>query len=99
MIARERRAIDDPARAHGDVDRYEQLRGQALVGGPGSSRLGLALLQHRGVTAWTRAWHSTAPGPRAAISPAVPATGATVGEREIVSVLASMAMACAAAAA
>ena len=45
--------------ARGDVERYEQLRGQALAGAPGGSRLGLALLQHRGVTAWTRAWHST----------------------------------------
>jgi hypothetical protein len=50
------------------------------------------------VTAWTRAWQSTAPGPRASISPAASA-GATVGEWEIVSVLTSMAMACAAAAA
>lgn len=94
-IVRERRAIDDGARGCGDVARYEQLRGQALAGAPGCSRLGLALLQHRGVTAWTRAWHNTAPGPPVSVSP----SGATVGEREIVSVLASMAMACAAAAA
>ena len=96
-IARERRAIDDGARGRGDVVRYEELRGEVLAGAPGCSRLGLALLQHRGVTAWTRVWHSTAPAPPVSVSPAVPAA-ATVGEREIVSVLASMAMACAAAA-
>ena len=94
LIARERREIDDGARGRGDVDRYEQLRSQALAGGPGSSRLGLALLQNRGVTAWTRAWQqSTAPGP-----PGPPPVATPAGEHEIVSVLASMALACAAAA-
>jgi hypothetical protein len=97
LIARERRAIDDGARGRGDVDRYEQLRVQALAGAPGSSRLGLALLQHRGVTAWTHAWHTTAPGPPVSAPLGAP-VGAPVGEREIVSVLASMALACAAAA-
>jgi hypothetical protein len=97
LIVRNRRAIDDRTRRGSDVDRYEQLRGQALAGAPGCSRLGLALLQHRGVTAWTRAWHSTAP--RAPVSPPVAASvGAPVGEREIVRVLASMALACTAAA-
>jgi hypothetical protein len=98
QTARERRAIDEGARGRGDVDRYEQLRSQALVGGPGGSRLGLALLQHRGVTAWTRAWQSTTPGPVMSTPSPVP-VGASVAEREIVSVLASMALACAAAAA
>ncbi len=65
---------------------------------PGCSRLGLALLQHRGVTAWTRAWQSTAPGPP--VSPTAAASvGVPVGEREIVRALASMALACTAAAA
>jgi hypothetical protein len=88
--------IYEPARGHGDVDRYEQLRGEALTGAPGSSRLGLVLLQDRGVTAWTRAWQSTTPGP----DPSTPVgrARAPVGEREIVSVLASMALACATAA-
>ena len=92
-IARERREIDDAIAGRSDVDRYEQLRGQALAGAPGSSRLGLALLQHRGVTAWSRAWQSAAPGPAVSAPLAAP-----VGEHEIVSVLASMALACAAAA-
>jgi hypothetical protein len=69
------------------------LRGHALAGAPGSSRLGLALLQDRGVSAWSRAWHSTAPAPAVSAPPA-----ALVGEQEIVRVLASMALACAAAA-
>jgi len=73
------------------------LRGQALAGAPGGSRLGLALLLHRGVTAWTRAWHSTTPGLLVSASPSAPG-GAPVTEREIVRVLASMALACAAAA-
>ena len=97
LIVRNRRAIDDRTRRGGDVDRYEQLRGQALAGAPGCSRLGLALLQHRGVTAWTRAWHSTAPEP-AVSPPAAASVGGPVGEREIVRVLASMALACTAAA-
>lgn len=53
----------------------------------------LALLQHRGVTAWPRAWHTTAPPPAVSVALAAP-----VGEREIVSALATMALACAAAA-
>jgi hypothetical protein len=46
------------------------------------------------IAAWTRAWQSTVPGPITSTPSA-----ALVGEREIVSVLASMALACAAAAA
>ena len=83
--------------ARGDVDRYEQLRGQALAGAPGCSRLGLALLQHRGVTAWTRAWQSTAPEAPSHRRSQRPSARRSV-EREIVRVLASMALACTAAA-
>ena len=96
-IVSERRGIDDAARGRGDVARYEQLRGQALAGAPGCSRLRLALLQHRGVAAWTRAWQSTAPGP-AVTAPLTTRAGAALADGEIVSVLASMALACAAAA-
>jgi hypothetical protein len=84
--------IDDATVGRGDVDRYEQLRERALAGAPGSSRLGLALLQHRGVTAWTRAWHTTTPAPITSAPIAAP-----VGEHQIVGVLAAMALACAAA--
>ncbi|WP_249019846.1 hypothetical protein [Conexibacter sp. S30A1] len=73
------------------------MRGQALAGGPGSARLGLALLEHRGVSAWTRVWQSTAPAPPVT-PPLAPNAAAPVAEGEIVSVLASMALACAAAA-
>jgi hypothetical protein len=97
VIVRERRAIDDGARERGDVDRYEQLRERALAGAPGSASLGLALLQHRGVTAWTHAWRTTAPAPPVPAPLAAP-VGGPVAEGEIVSVLASMALACAAAA-
>jgi hypothetical protein len=97
LIARERRAIDDVTASRGDVDRYEQLRSQALAGAPGCSRLGLALLQLRGVSAWTRAWQTTAPGPAVSATLAT-GGGASAADGEIVSVLASMALACAAAA-
>jgi hypothetical protein len=69
------------------------LRGQALAGAPGGARLGLALLQHRGVSAWTRAWQSTAPGP-SAVPTLVTGAGVPAAEGEIVNVLASMALAC-----
>jgi hypothetical protein len=85
--ARERRTTDDRAGDRGDVERYERLRRDALAGAP-AGPLGLALLQHRGVAAWSRAW----PGPRSlpAARPAVPAPPA--GE-ELVGALATMALA------
>ena len=43
----------------GDVERYEQLRSHALDGEPSGFRLGLALLERRGVAAWARAWQGT----------------------------------------
>jgi hypothetical protein len=60
-----------------------------LGGDPNGWRLGLAVLERRGVVAWTRAWSTTAPAPvRAA-----PVAPAAVGD-ELVGVLASMALAC-----
>jgi hypothetical protein len=80
---------DDPAGGARDVERYEQLRAQALDGDPSGSRLGLALLERRGVVAWTRAWQTTAPPPaRSAIG--MPAADSD----QLVGVLASMALAC-----
>jgi hypothetical protein len=79
------------------VERYEQLRRHALGAQPSSFRLGQALLERRGVAAWSRAWEGTTPAgmglaPRAsALAAAVPA-----GE-ELVGALASMALACVAA--
>ncbi|RDI73192.1 hypothetical protein Gocc_3081 [Gaiella occulta] len=76
----------------GEVERYERLRRSALSGEPDGWRLGLALLERRGVAAWTRAWQETAPAPSPARTG--PAVEAPVGAGEIVGVLAAMALAC-----
>jgi len=75
-----------------DVERYEQLRACALGGAPDGWRLGLALLERRGVAAWTRAWQTTAPVPPP--RPSGPAVEAPAGVDELVSALATMALAC-----
>jgi hypothetical protein len=88
-------ASDEPADGDGDgdgdVERYERLRACALAGEPDGHRLGLALLERRGLAAWARAWQETAPRPsppaRAAVEP-------PAGAAELVGVLASMALAC-----
>jgi len=74
----------------GDVERYETLRRHALGGDASGWRLGLAVMQRQGVTAWLRAWQAipAAPPPRSAA-----AGGPVVGD-ELVAVLASMALAC-----
>lgn len=76
----------------GDVERYEQLRVRALDGEPSGFRLGLVLLERRGVAAWARAW----PGTTAARDPQRPA-GVIVElpatTNELVEALASMALA------
>lgn len=76
----------------GDVERYEQLRAHALGGEPGGWRLGLGLLQGRGTAAWLRVCRgvTAAPAPqRHCLPPELPR-----GD-ELVSVLATMALACA----
>jgi hypothetical protein len=73
---------DEPAGGPRDVERYEQLRAQALEGDPSGLRLGLALLERRGVVAWTRAWQTTA------------ITTPAADTDQLVGVLASMALAC-----
>ena len=73
----------------GDVERYEQLRRRALDGDPAGWRLGLALLQRRGVAAWTRAWDAAAPA-----APTRPTVDAPIGSDQVVGVLATMALAC-----
>jgi hypothetical protein len=42
-----------------DVQRYEQLRSHAPDGEPFGFRLGLALLERRGIAAGARAWGDT----------------------------------------
>jgi hypothetical protein len=74
----------------GDAERYEQLRRSALAGDPIGCRLGLAVLERRGVAAWMRAWRTTTPGPR---KPLVP-LGIPLGGDELVGVLTAMALAC-----
>jgi hypothetical protein len=74
----------------GHVERYERLRHCALAGEPDGHRLGLALLERRGLVAWSRAWQQSAP-------PAPPAGRAVeppAGADELVGVLAAMALAC-----
>jgi len=86
--ARGERAADDG----GDLARYEQLRACALGGEPDGWRMGLALLERRGMAAWARAWQTTAPAPSS--PPAQPAVEAPTDAGEIVGVLATMALAC-----
>jgi hypothetical protein len=78
---------------HGAVDGYEQLRGQALCGDVDGWRLGLAVLQQRGVAAWLRvrqtATAATLVPPRPARAASADGTGI---DAELVGLLASMAM-------
>ena len=83
------RETDEPSSEAGDVARYEQLRARALGGDPAGWRLGLAVLERRGVVAWARAWQTAAPAPvRAAAAEPVAVSD------ELVGALASMALAC-----
>jgi hypothetical protein len=82
----------EPAGDGGDVERYEQLRRRALAGDPSGWRLGLALLERRGVAAWARTCQTALPAPPA--RPSRPAVEASRGGQEIVGVLATMALAC-----
>ena len=78
------------------VDGYERLRARALGGQPDGWRLGLGVLQQRGVAAWLRLREATVP----TVSPPTPAQSAppvAAGvEAELVGLLASMALAVAA---
>jgi hypothetical protein len=83
------KASSELAGEQGSVERYEQLRGCALDGAPEGGRMGLALLQRRGIVAWMAAWQGTTLTPAARTASEPPA-----GSREIVGVLATMALAC-----
>jgi hypothetical protein len=76
----------------GGVERYEQLRSRALDGEPSGLRLGLALLERRGVAAWSRASGTTAQAAGGATPPARVAPGPAAGD-ELIGALASMALA------
>jgi hypothetical protein len=76
----------------GDVERYEQLRSRALGGEPSGFRLGLALLERRGVAAWARAWQGTT-APREPHRVAVSVVELPAASSELVGALASLALA------
>ena len=89
-----RNDIDDPDSDRSDVlVGYEQLRARALGGAADGWRLGLGVLQQRGVAAWLRLRQATVP----TVSPPTPAQSAppVAGgvEAELVGLLASMALA------
>jgi hypothetical protein len=86
--------IDDAGGSGSDVvDGYEQLRRRALSGDTDGWRLGLAVLQQRGVAAWLRVRQAAVPQ----ISPPTPApAGSPIAgnaDAELVGLLASMALA------
>jgi hypothetical protein len=78
--------ISEPRGAE-DVERYECLRRRALGDEQAGWRLGLAVVQRRGVAAWLRVGHAIPP-------PTPSAKRVPVGGDELVGVLATMALAC-----
>ena len=91
MASRDRHAAG--GKEDDDVEGYEQLRRQALAGDAGGWRLGLAVLQHRGVATWLRVRASTptAGPPRPTTQPTGRAVMAGAAE-DLVGLLASMAL-------
>jgi len=85
-------ASSEPDTGEGDVERYEELRRSALSSSPSGWRLGLALLEGRGLLAWARAWRAAPQAPPS--PPQRPALQAAGDAEEIVGALASMALAC-----
>jgi hypothetical protein len=81
---------DNTDSGDGAADGYEQLRRRALSGDTDGWRLGLGVLQHRGVAAWLHARTATAT-PQLASPRSAPA--AAIGaDAELVGLLASMAL-------
>jgi hypothetical protein len=80
---------DDDDDVGGHVERYERLRERALAGDGASWQLGLALLQRRGVLAWTRAW----PRQPAPLRPCPSPVPVAAGGAELVGALATLALA------
>jgi hypothetical protein len=86
--------IDDTGGDGSDVvDGYEQLRARALTGDTDGWRLGLGVLQQRGVAAWLRVRQASV----VTVSPPTPArAGSPIAgnaDAELVGLLASMALA------
>jgi hypothetical protein len=86
----------DRDRGASDVERYEQLRARVLSGERDCFRLGLAMLERRGLFAWARVWQGTTPAREVAGDPAALIRLPT-DARQIVNTLATMALASAAA--
>jgi hypothetical protein len=89
--------IDDSSGGGSDVvDGYERLRARALGGDVDGWRLGLAVLQQRGLAAWLRVRQATV----STVSPPTPSgAGSPIAggvDGELVGLLASMALAVAA---
>ena len=78
------------------MDGYEQLRARALTGDTDGWRLGLGMLQQRGVAAWLRVRQATV----STVSPPTPSRAGSPSaggvDGELVGLLASMALAVAA---
>jgi hypothetical protein len=88
----------DRGRGASCVERYEQLRARVVSGEPDCFRLGLAMLERRGVAAWSRAWQATAPAPAPAAGPHRAAVAQLPSDaRQLVDALATIALASAAA--
>ncbi len=81
----------------GDVARYERLRQQVLAGDAGGWRLGLGVLENRGIAGWLRAWDSLPAPPALAARPAEPARPSPGSSEQLVAALATMALSCLAA--
>lgn len=77
-----------------DVECYEQLRRRVLAGDVSGWRMGLAVVQHRGLAAWLRVRRSVAPAQAAAPTVGAPAPVAAPGGvgDQLVAVLAGMAL-------
>jgi hypothetical protein len=87
-----RNDINDTAGDRSDVvDGYERLRARALCGDVDGWRLGLGVLQQRGVAAWLRVRQATVPAPSSPAPAASPLAGGV--HAELVGLLASMALA------
>jgi hypothetical protein len=77
------------------AERYETLRAAALGAAADGFRHGLGLLLGRGVVAWMAVAVQAVPEPAARDTVTAPASSVLVGaERELVRVLAGMALAC-----
>lgn len=76
-------------------ERYEALRAAALTAAADGFRHGLALLLAKGIVAWMAVAAHTLPEPADRATVISPASSALVGtERELVRVLAGIALAC-----